>query len=203
VTTGGGGDGVQLIDWVLWAYDHDPDIPYPASLVLGPFMNVNQQNTFIDRVNRLEKVSAVTFDANIEDLLEGAIGVVSMGGYNTFCELLSFDNPGLIVPRTVPRLEQHIRASRAQELGLCEMLMPEETYDAERMAKALHNLAYPRTLGRLVGHQHDDGTISQARRQQRPTFNRCEFVNDEYTCCICLKRLPKAFGNIHRSRNFG
>ncbi|MBL4693276.1 MAG: hypothetical protein JKY92_08115 [Magnetovibrio sp.] len=141
VTTGGGGDGVQLIDWVLRAYEHDPDIPYPASLVLGPFMNVNQQNTFIDRVNRLEKVSAVTFDANIEDLLEGAIGVVSMGGYNTFCELLSFDNPGLIVPRTVPRLEQHIRASRAQELGLCEMLMPEETYDAERMAKALHNLA--------------------------------------------------------------
>ena len=42
-----------------------------------------------------------------------AAGVVAMGGYNTFCEILSFDKPALIVPRTVPRLEQFIRASRA------------------------------------------------------------------------------------------
>lgn len=142
VTTGGGGDGVQLIDWVLRAYEHDPSIPHPARLVLGPFMNMNQQRNFMDRVNRLEKVSAVTFDANIETLLMGAVGVVSMGGYNTFCELLSFDNRGLIIPRTMPRLEQYIRASRAEELGLAKMLMPEDSYDANRMAKALHNLPH-------------------------------------------------------------
>lgn len=142
VTTGGGGDGVQLIDWVLRAYEHDPDIPHPARLVLGPFMNINQQRTFMDRVNRLDKVTAVTFDANIETLLEGALGVVSMGGYNTFCELLSFDNRGLIIPRTVPRMEQHIRASRAQQLGLIKMLMPEETYDAARMVEALRALPH-------------------------------------------------------------
>ena len=142
VTTGGGGDGVPLIDWVLRAYEHDPNIPHPARLVLGPFMNVNQQRTFMDRVNRLDKVTAVTFDANIETLLEGAVGVISMGGYNTFCELLSFDNRGLIVPRTVPRMEQYIRASRAEQLGLSKMLMPEETYDAGRMAKALHELPH-------------------------------------------------------------
>lgn len=140
VTTGGGGDGVQLIDWVLRAYEHDPNIPHPARLVLGPFMNVNHQHTFMDRVSRLDKVSAITFDANIETLLTNAIGVVSMGGYNTFCELLSFDKRGLIVPRTVPRLEQYIRASRAEQLGLARMLMPEDTYDAARMAAALHEL---------------------------------------------------------------
>jgi predicted glycosyltransferase len=140
VTTGGGGDGVQLIDWVLRAYEHDPTIPYPARLVLGPFMNINHQQTLMDRVNRLENVSAVTFDANIEALLENAVGVVSMGGYNTFCELLSFNNRGLIVPRTVPRMEQYIRASRAEQLGLSKMLMPEDTYDASRMATALHEL---------------------------------------------------------------
>jgi len=140
VTTGGGGDGVQLIDWVLRAYEHDPNIPHPARLVLGPFMNINHQHTLMDRVNRLENVSAVTFDANIEALLENAVGVVSMGGYNTFCELLSFNNRGLIVPRTVPRMEQYIRASRAEQLGLSKMLMPEDTYDASRMAAALHEL---------------------------------------------------------------
>ncbi len=35
VTTGGGGDGEGLIDWVLKAYEHDPLLPYPALLVLG------------------------------------------------------------------------------------------------------------------------------------------------------------------------
>jgi len=142
VTTGGGGDGVQLIDWVLRAYEHDPNIPSAARLVLGPFMNINQQQIFMDRVSRLDKVSAITFDANIEPLLEQAVGIVSMGGYNTFCELLSFDNRGLIVPRTVPRMEQYIRASRAEQLGLSKMIMPEDDYDAARMVAALRDLPY-------------------------------------------------------------
>ncbi len=142
VTTGGGGDGAQLIDWVLRAYEHDPDIPYPARLVLGPFMNINHQHTFMDRVAHLDQVSAVTFETNIETLMKNAVGVVSMGGYNTFCELLSFDKRGLIVPRTVPRMEQYIRASHAEQLGLAKMLMPEETYDAARMAAALQALPH-------------------------------------------------------------
>jgi predicted glycosyltransferase len=49
-----------------------------------------------------------------------------MGGYNTFCEILSFDKPALIVPRTAPRLEQWIRARRFAELGLVDMLGPEQ-----------------------------------------------------------------------------
>ena len=47
-----------------------------------------------------------------------AVGVVAMGGYNTFCEILSFDKRALLIPRTKPRLEQFIRTSRAEELGL-------------------------------------------------------------------------------------
>ncbi len=31
-----------------------------------------------------------------------AAGVVAMGGYNTFCEILSFDRPALILPRVRP-----------------------------------------------------------------------------------------------------
>ena len=45
-----------------------------------------------------------------------------MGGYNTFCEILSFDKRALIVPRHTPRLEQTIRAEAAQRLGLARML---------------------------------------------------------------------------------
>ena len=64
----------------------------------------------------------LTFDARLEGLMARAGGIVAMGGYNTFCEILSFDKPALIVPRTTPRLEQFIRAQRAAELGLVAML---------------------------------------------------------------------------------
>jgi predicted glycosyltransferase len=69
-----------------------------------------------------------------------AAGVVAMGGYNTFCEILSFDKPALIVPRTEPRREQLIRAQRAAELGLVAMLPEEEGRDPQIMAAALRRL---------------------------------------------------------------
>ena len=67
-----------------------------------------------------------------------------MGGYNTFCEILSFDKPALIVPRTRPRLEQYIRASRAQELGLVSMLVDDDARDPRIMATALRHLPQQR-----------------------------------------------------------
>ncbi|MCP5373265.1 MAG: hypothetical protein H6907_16175 [Hyphomicrobiales bacterium] len=140
VTTGGGGDGASLIDWVLRAYEHDPDIPNPALLVLGPFMRSNLQADFMERVNHLDNVTAITFDANIESLMANAAGIVSMGGYNLFCEALSFDKPTLIFPRTVPRLEQYIRAKRAQELGLIRMLPTDSDRTPQEMAAALRAL---------------------------------------------------------------
>ena len=63
-----------------------------------------------------------------------------MGGYNTFCEILSFDKPGLIIPRTEPRREQFIRAKRAEELGLVRMLDPLGPRDPTVMATALRTL---------------------------------------------------------------
>ena len=46
VTTGGGGDGEELIDWVLSAYEFDRTIPHPALLVFGPFMNPERRRDF-------------------------------------------------------------------------------------------------------------------------------------------------------------
>jgi len=140
VTTGGGGDGEQLVEWVLRAYEHDPLLPYPALLVLGPFMQPELQAQFMARAEKLKRVEAITFHNNMETLVARAAGVVAMGGYNTFCEVLSLDKRALIVPRTAPRLEQHIRASRAARLGLISMLSEDATLDPMRMAAALRNL---------------------------------------------------------------
>ncbi|MCX7560432.1 hypothetical protein OS190_12720 [Sulfitobacter sp. F26204] len=123
ITPGGGGDGAAMVSLVLSAYEQDPDLGPNALLIYGPFLSGDVRDAFDARVAKLNgRVTAVGFDSRIEALFAGAVGVVCMGGYNTFCEVLSFDKPAVILPRTKPRLEQWIRASRAEELGLVRML---------------------------------------------------------------------------------
>ena len=62
----------------------------------------------------------------VVSLLEQADRVITMGGYNTVCEVLSFEKPALIVPRVSPRSEQLIRAQRLHALGLVDMLHPDK-----------------------------------------------------------------------------
>jgi len=140
VTPGGGGDGEALVDWVLRAYESDPGIPWRALVVLGPFMHADRRDAFLARAAALPQVTATVFESRLESLMRASAGVVAMGGYNTFCEILSFDRPALIVPREVPRREQYIRAARAADLGLVAMLVDDGERRAEDMAAALHRL---------------------------------------------------------------
>jgi predicted glycosyltransferase len=145
VTTGGGGDGDRLIDWVLSAYESPSPPSVPALICFGPFISRDQRRNFLERISRLDHVEAIAFDAKIEHLMNRASAVVAMGGYNTFCEILSLDKPALIVPRARPRLEQTIRARRAAELGLVRVLEDPEEIGAGRrepavMARAIGDL---------------------------------------------------------------
>ena len=144
VTPGGGGDGESMVDWVLSAYESGQSIPYPALVVCGPFMAPESKVAFADRIGRLPNVEWIEFHNNMEQLMAQAAGVVAMGGYNTFCEILSFDKPSLIVPRTVPRLEQYIRAAWAEERGLVSMIDDRDGGEPERMVRALNSLATQR-----------------------------------------------------------
>lgn len=142
VTTGGGGDGITMIDWVIRAYETDPFLPLPALIVLGPFMPHDARDDFIERCKVLDRVSVITFDSRLEVLMANAQCVVSMAGYNTFCEILSYDKPALVVPRMEPRKEQLIRALRAQDLSLLKVLTPDTRNETEIMIEALHRLPH-------------------------------------------------------------
>ena len=146
ITPGGGSDGAAMVSLVLDAYEQDPELTPNAKLIYGPFLSGEVRDAFDERVEKLNgRVTALGFDSRIESLYVGAQGVICMGGYNTFCEVLSFDKRAVIVPRTVPRLEQWIRASRAEELGLVRML--DETRDGmtpEAMIAAIRNLPQQR-----------------------------------------------------------
>jgi predicted glycosyltransferase len=140
VTTGGGGDGADLVNDVMRAYQQDPTLQHKALVVLGPYMPVKKRNKMIRKGETIPYIEVIEFDNRMEELVAGAKAVVAMGGYNTYCEILSFDKPALIVPRVQPREEQLIRAKRASELGLIDMLLPEESEDPLRMAAALKAL---------------------------------------------------------------
>ncbi len=143
VTTGGGGDGAGLVDWVLSAYEADPGLAPPAMIVYGPFMHAPARAEFDARVARLGgRVMATGFHGQLEQVLARASGVVAMGGYNTFCEILSMDRPAVIAPRTRPRREQLIRAAAAERLGLVRMILPErDGRGPAAMARAIRGLA--------------------------------------------------------------
>jgi predicted glycosyltransferase len=141
VTVGGGGDGESVVDWVLSAYEYDAHIPYNAIVALGPFMSPARQRAFRLRAERIGRVQTLTFDTHIELLMAQAQGIVAMGGYNTFCEVLSFDKPALLVPRVRPRREQFLRATRAAELGLARVLEIDSGNDPVVMAAALRGFA--------------------------------------------------------------
>lgn len=141
VTAGGGGDGDDLIDWVISAYETDAGLDRPALVVFGPFINRDRRRGFLERIARHPKLDALSFDTKIEFLMHKADAMVAMGGYNTFCEILSFDKRALVVPRTHPRLEQYIRAVEAERLGLVRMLCEDANgRDPARMAAALRAL---------------------------------------------------------------
>ena len=139
-TPGGGGDGAKFVDAILGAYEKDNSIPYPALIVLGPLMPRKQQKTFMCRAKRISGVTTLSFDPHIEIMMKAAVAVVAMGGYNTFCEILSFNKPALLLPRSAPRQEQLIRAKAAQKLGLVSMVDIQENYDTNSMILALKRL---------------------------------------------------------------
>lgn len=141
VTAGGGGDGELLIDWVLRAYEHNARRLAPALIVPGPFMRADMRSNFEQRAAALPEVNMLTFEPRMEHLMAECLAVASMGGYNTFCEILSFDKRALLVPRHTPRLEQTIRAEAAERLGLVRMLPePDGALAPEIMVEALRAL---------------------------------------------------------------
>ena len=141
ITAGGGGDGVELVDWVVRAYESvtQKDL-LPGLIVLGPFMHKEAQREFQKRIRKIPKLKVKTFDTSLEVLIANAQGVVAMGGYNTFCEILSFDKKAVIVPREVPRLEQRIRAEFATRKNLVTMLDINDLNNTQVMVQALINL---------------------------------------------------------------
>jgi predicted glycosyltransferase len=173
VTTGGGGDGADLVNDVMRAYQRDETLQHKALVVLGPYMPTNKRRKLMRRAESIPWIEVIEFDNRMEELVAGATAVVAMGGYNTYCEILSFDKPALIVPRVQPREEQLIRAQRATEMGLVDMLLPEESEDPARMSAALKGPAPSKSASeavRLEGLPHISQIVDDLLERRQRNF---------------------------------
>ncbi|GAA2069450.1 glycosyltransferase [Aeromicrobium halocynthiae] len=117
---GGGSDGAELAQLAARA-------AVPAGhehlLVTGPQMS--QEDRVRVQACATPRTRVVEAVPDAARLVREAAAVVSMGGYNTVCELLATSTPSLVVPRVRRRHEQLIRARSLADRGLVDLLHPE------------------------------------------------------------------------------
>jgi predicted glycosyltransferase len=123
VTIGGGGDGYNVMDTFLTMLESEPggSFPFKSVLITGPFMPRKKRMEIFNRGRQLG-VKTYRFYRRMEKIQAAADLVISMGGYNTICEILSQRTVSLIIPRDTPRKEQLIRAQILQSLNLADYI---------------------------------------------------------------------------------
>jgi len=120
---GGGQDGMCIAEAFLEA-----DFPRGQAglLITGPFMSPKDMQKLRGLAAAKRRLKVIDFVPEPLSFIRKAESVVSMGGYNAVCEIISFGKRALIVPRVWPRKEQLIRAERLRALGLIEMTHPDD-----------------------------------------------------------------------------
>lgn len=122
VTTGGGGDGKGLLDNFLALHDYYPtSLPFKSIIITGPFLPKRERYNIQNHAKQ-HGIKTLPFHPRIEELIHAADLVISMGGYNTICEILTQKTPALIIPRETPRKEQLIRATSLKARGLLDFI---------------------------------------------------------------------------------
>jgi len=122
VHAGGGGDGTQLIATYLDGVHQLPEDVH-SLVVAGPLMDAAERHRLRDSA-KTPRITFVDCQEDLPSYVAAADLSISMGGYNTVCEVLSYGVPSIIVPRVFPRKEQHIRAQLLASRRLIRMVPP-------------------------------------------------------------------------------
>lgn len=118
---GGGSDGLDLL---LTAARATLPGKYEHLIITGPQLPKEHRIQVEQAAGPGTRVLGSVRDALAE--IKEASAIVSMGGYNSVCEILSTSTPALIVPRISPRREQLIRAKSLARQKLLDVCHPAE-----------------------------------------------------------------------------
>ncbi|NVD08483.1 glycosyltransferase [Vibrio sp. JPW-9-11-11] len=151
VTVGGGNDGVSVITHYLQGLaqsEYRSNIH--STVICGPEMSARDIENLFQLAAPLSNVTMLQFSDELTSYIANSDLIVSMGGYNTVCEILSAGKPALIIPRTTPCTEQLIRAQSMSRLKLFDYIHPEQVSGKALMEKVADML---NRLGNSTYHQ--------------------------------------------------
>ncbi|MHB1800506.1 MAG: glycosyltransferase family protein [Actinomycetes bacterium] len=132
-TAGGGGDGYPLLAATIQAAGRTGAI---CLAITGPLMPADQRGKLAELAAGTPGARVCDFVADPSALFADADVVVTMGGYNTLCEVVRQGVPAVVVPRTEPRREQELRARLFAQRHLVRVVDPGEGL-ASRLGTAL------------------------------------------------------------------
>ena len=139
-TVGGGQDGLELAD----AFARSKAPPGVRRLLLaGSEMDADSRCQLHEKARHDPDLTVLDFVREPAHLVKRAGCMVTMGGYNTVCEAVSFRKRALVVPRITPRREQLIRAERFRERGLLDLLHPQALVPAAVSSWVERNFGRP------------------------------------------------------------
>lgn len=142
VTPGGGGDGYHLLTTYLQTLNLLPPHSNLTSLMIGgPEMPAGKRPELLERIAATPLTHWLDYTDDLASYMVAADAVVSMGGYNTMCEILSLGKRAIVVPRTEPVQEQWIRAERMAQMGLFRAIHPDQLTPEKLMQALLFQLA--------------------------------------------------------------
>lgn len=134
VTSGGGEDGYHVIETYLTGLRGAPlNQPLKSLVICGPEMPAPQRAQLQQKAAALPHVIFREFAGDMLSLMAAADVIVSMGGYNTVCEILSLRKPAIVIPRVRPTEEQWMRAERLGRLGYFKTIHPDRLTPAGLM----------------------------------------------------------------------
>jgi predicted glycosyltransferase len=138
VTGGGGADAFPLESKVLTALPRlHPRLRMGAVMLTGPNMLATERETLVGRASPFVRFEN-SFDKAAEWIQKAAV-IVTMGGYNSLCEVLKWRKKAVVVPRQGPSMEQRTRAQLFGERGLVGVLDFDDL-TSERLAHELESL---------------------------------------------------------------
>jgi predicted glycosyltransferase len=141
VTTGGGGDGSEMIDAYLSGLSTlARSVALRSTVVFGPQMPPARRQELLRRYGHFSDVEFLDFVPDLTKHYAESDVVVSQAGYNTVCELLSFSQRAILVPRAEPVLEQLIRARLLAERGYFDVVEPKDLTPESLIAAVLRSI---------------------------------------------------------------
>ena len=144
ITTGGGGDGSDIIEAYLTGLSSLPrNVALRTTVIFGPQMPEVRRLELLRHFDYMSDVNFLEFEAEIANLYVESDVVVAQAGYNTVCELLSFSRRAILVPRSEPVREQLIRARLMAQRGFFECIEPQDLTSEKLISKVLESFDSP------------------------------------------------------------